>query len=241
MLMKAALNGNRPPGSHPALPLTPSELANSAKASVGAGAGAIHLHARDASGVESLEPDDVARAVAAVRAAVSKTPVGVTTGAWIVPAVDERHALVAAWGVLPDFASVNFQEEGAEELAKLLLDRRVDVEAGLCDAAAAARFTTSAVAGRCLRVLIEPQESDLATALRSVAEIESVLDRAGVPAQRLLHGTGATVWALIAEAARRGYDTRIGLEDTLVREDGTEAAGNAALVVEAQRVYAGAR
>jgi uncharacterized protein (DUF849 family) len=241
MLMKAALNGNRPPGAHPDLPVSATELAAAAADTVVAGAGALHLHARNAAGAESLEPDDVARAVAAVRAAVPKTPVGVTTGAWIVPAADERQALVAAWGVLPDFASVNFQEEGAEELAKLLLDRRVDVEAGLCDAAAAARFTASTVAERCLRVLIEPQESDLATALRTVAEIEGVLDEAGVPAPRLLHGTGATVWGLIAEAARRGYDTRIGLEDTLVREDGTEAAGNAALVVEARRLYAGAR
>jgi uncharacterized protein (DUF849 family) len=239
--MKAALNGNRAPGAHPDLPVSPAELAEAAADTVVAGAGALHLHPRNPAGAESLEPDDVARAVAAVRAVVPKTPVGVTTGAWIVPAVDERQALVAAWNVLPDFASVNFQEEGAEELAKLLLDRRVDVEAGLCDAAAAARFTTSAVAARCLRVLIEPQESDLATALRAVAEIEGVLDRAGVPAPRLLHGTGATVWALIAEAARRGYDTRIGLEDTLLREDGTQAPGNAALVVEAQRVYAGAR
>ena len=239
--MKAALNGNRAPGAHPELPCSPEELAEAAADSVVAGAGAIHLHARDSRGAESLAPDCVGRAVAAVRAAVPKTPVGVTTGAWIVPAADERQALVAAWNVLPDFASVNFHEEGAEELAKLLLDRGVDIEAGVCDAAAAARFTASAVAGRCLRVLIEPQESDLSAALRTVARIVGVLAEAGVPAPRLLHGTGATVWGLIGEAARRGYDTRIGLEDTLVREDGTEAAGNAALVVEARRLYAGAR
>jgi uncharacterized protein (DUF849 family) len=239
--MKAALNGNRAPGAHPDLPVSPEELAVAAAESVVAGAGAIHLHARNRDGAESLAPGDVARAVAAVRAAVRTTPVGVTTGAWIVPDPDERHALVKSWDVVPDFASVNFHEEGAEALAKLLQGKGAGVEAGLCDAPAAARFVGSGLAARSLRVLIEPQEAGLAAALATVAEIEATLDAAGVEAPRLLHGTGGTTWGLIAEAARRGYDTRIGLEDTLLREDATEAAGNAALVVEARRVYARAR
>ena len=241
MLMKAALNGNRAPGDHPDLPVLPAELSEAAAESVAAGAGAIHLHARNPAGAESLAPENVGGAVAAVKAAVRTIPVGVTTGAWIVSSPGERHALVAAWSVLPDFASVNFQEEGAEELARLLLDRGVGVEAGLCDAAAAGRWIETGLAKRFLRALIEPQESELAAALETVAGIEAVIDAAGVATPRLLHGTGPTVWGLIREAARRGYDTRIGLEDTLVKEDGTEAAGNAALVVEARRLYAKAR
>jgi uncharacterized protein (DUF849 family) len=237
MLMKAALNGNRPAGSHPALPLTPSEVADSANESVAAGAGAIHLHARDASGVESLAGADVARAVTAVRAKAGRVPVGVTTGAWIVSSPGERLALVAAWDVLPEFASVNFHEEGAEELAALLLDRGVGVEAGLPDARAAARWIGSELAGRCLRVLIEPQDADLPSALRTIGEIEAALDAAGVAAARLLHGTGATAWGLIEEAARRGYDTRVGLEDTLELPDGSVAVGNAELVAEGLRLY----
>jgi len=241
MLMKAALNGNRAPAAHPKLPVSAPDLAEVSGDCVVAGAGAIHLHPRDAAGAESLSPRDVARAVAAVRAAVRSTPVGVTTGAWIVPSSSERHSLVAAWDVLPDFASVNFQEEGAEALAELLKDREVGVEAGLCDAAAATRFVASGFAVQALRVLIEPQDGDLPAALRTVSEIESVLDAAGVTAPRLLHGTGATAWGLIGEAARRGYDTRIGLEDTLERTDGTLAEGNAELVAEAIRRYSGGR
>lgn len=103
--MKAALNGNRAPGAHPELPCSPEELAEAAADSVVAGAGAIHLHGRDSRGAESLAPDCVGRAVAAVRAAVRRTHVGVSTGAWIVPEPGERQALVAAWGVLPDHGS----------------------------------------------------------------------------------------------------------------------------------------
>jgi uncharacterized protein (DUF849 family) len=44
--------------------------------------------------------------------------------------------------------------------------------------------------------------------------------------RRLLHGTGATTWPLFVEAVRRGYDGRIGLEDTLLLPDGTAAADN---------------
>lgn len=239
--MKAALNGNRAHGAHPDLPVSPSELAAASDESVVAGAGAIHLHVRDAAGSESLAPEDVARALTAVRAAVRKTPVGVSTGAWIVPDPTERHALVAAWTVLPDFASVNFHEEGAKNLAALLLERGVGVEAGLRDAPAAALWIESGLAGRCVRALIEPQESNLAEALETISEIEAALDAAGVATPRLLHGTGPTVWGLIEEAGRRGYDTRIGLEDTLALADGAVADGNAALVVEARRLYARTR
>jgi uncharacterized protein (DUF849 family) len=48
-----------------------------------------------------------------------------------------------------------------------------------------------------------------------------------------LHGVGRTAWDLIDVAARRGYDTRIGLEDALTLPDGSAAKGNEELVAEA--------
>jgi len=45
----------------------------------------------------------------------------------------------------------------------------------------------------------------------------------------------AAAWAFIELAARRGcYDTRVGLEDTLVLPDGTRARDNAELVAAAR-------
>ncbi|MER6579665.1 3-keto-5-aminohexanoate cleavage protein, partial [Nonomuraea sp. NPDC001023] len=54
MFIKACLNGSRAADEHPRLPLTPAELAADAVAVRRAGAGAVHLHPRDAAGRESL-------------------------------------------------------------------------------------------------------------------------------------------------------------------------------------------
>src|SRR4051794_9893300 len=213
-MLKAALNGARPAGAHRFLPLTPEALAAAAVDSVAAGADAIHAHARGPDGRESLAPDDIGRLMLAMRLALPGTPVGVSTGAWIAASGAARQDLVADWNELPVFASVNFDEAGAASLARLLLRRGIGVEAGLSDERAARRLADSGLADQCLRVLLEPQSQDLAVALGMVDRIEAVLDSSGIRCPRLLHGTDATAWPLLDQAARRGYDARIGLEDT---------------------------
>ena len=47
---------------------------------------------------------------------------------------------------------------------------------------------------------------------------------------RLLHGLGHCAWHLVELAAKRGYDTRMGFEDTLRLPDGSLAGSNAELV-----------
>jgi uncharacterized protein (DUF849 family) len=186
---------------------------------------------------ESLYPEDVARTILAVRAAAPKAAVGVSTGAWILPHPARLQA-AAAWEVLPDFASVNFSEDGAAELARLLLARGVDVEAGLSYAADAEVFLASGLAASCIRVLIEPQEQEMARAAETVNAIEKVLETRTQEARLpplLLHGTEATAWPMLDEAIARGHDVRIGLEDTLVMPDGRMAKDNAELVTEAVR------
>src|SRR5262249_50835437 len=112
------------------------------------------------------------------------------------------------------------------------------VEAGLTLPNDARLLIESGLAGRCVRLLLEPDEPETAAALATVAAIEALLDTASSQAPRLLHGMEATTWPLLDEALRRGYDTRIGLEDTLTLPDGSLARDNAQLVAEA-RVRAG--
>ena len=46
-MIKVCSNGDRPRGSHPAVPITPDELAADAVECVRAGAAALHVHPRD--------------------------------------------------------------------------------------------------------------------------------------------------------------------------------------------------
>ncbi len=225
--VKACINGARTPDQHPALPVTPPELAAAAVAAHHAGARAVHLHPKTADGVDSLQPEVVAAAVDAVRHAAPGLPLGVTTGFWAVDDQDERLRAVQAWTVLPDFASVNWHEPGAEDLARLLLRMGLGVEAGIFHAEAAASWARSEVAPHCMRVMVElGPDGDTATADDVLGEVIA----AGSPAPVLLHGMDESCWPLLEHARSRGVQTRIGMEDTLLLPDGSPAPDNAALV-----------
>jgi uncharacterized protein (DUF849 family) len=123
MLLQACLNGSRTPGEHPALPITPQELAQDAQRVVVAGAGALHTHPRNAQGEQSLDAQDIAAALI--------VPLGVSTALWIEPDVQRRLQQIQAWTVQPDFASVNFSEPGTTELCAHFLSCNVGIEAGI--------------------------------------------------------------------------------------------------------------
>ena len=158
MLLKACLNGPTKRDAHPSVPQAPAELAADAAAVVAAGAGAVHLHPRDSSGAETLEPDSVLAAVAAVRAAIP-APVGVTTGLWAVGGdAARRMSLVARWvRTRPDFASVNLSEPRPAELAALLASLGIAVEAGIWTPDDADRLAAT-FGGEVLRILVEPHD-----------------------------------------------------------------------------------
>ncbi|MGV0852164.1 3-keto-5-aminohexanoate cleavage protein [Mycolicibacterium phlei] len=228
--VKACINGARTPDQHPALPVTPDQLAAAAMQAHEAGAQAVHMHPKTADGVDSLQPEIVDAAVAAVRHALPGLPLGVTTGYWALPDAAERLRAVQRWSVLPDFASVNWHEPGSEDLAKLLLDRGLGVEVGIFHAEAAESWARSEVARHCMRVMIELQaDEDAAVADDLLARVRA----AGSPAPILLHGLDESCWPLLRHAGLRNVQTRIGMEDTLLLPDGSTAPDNAALVAAA--------
>lgn len=233
-MLKACLNGARPGDAHPAIPLTPAQLAAEARAAVDAGADALHVHPRDEHGRESLDAAHIDAAVLAVRAAVD-VPVGVSTGAWIVEAAEDRLAAVRTWTSRPDFASVNVHEDGAAVLADALIELGIGVEAGIWTPRYATRLRDEGWADRCLRILLEPIQDDLDVALPSVEAMVAELDGVAPGVPRLLHGHDSTTWTVLQRAIDLGYDTRIGLEDSLLGPDGRPVGGNAALVEAARR------
>lgn len=237
MLLQAALNGDRGKAGHPAVPVSAEELARDAAACAAAGARAIHLHPRDAAGRERLEAEIVDDVVATVRRACG-VPVGVSTGAWIEPDLGRRLELIRAWRA-PDYASVNLSEPGAADVMEALLDAGVGIEAGVWSVEDAERLAASEAGGRVTRILVEPVDAGAAGAVAIVEDIHRALDEHGLAAPRLQHGDGEATWVLLADAVRRGLDTRIGLEDTLHEPDGERTTGNAALVRAAGRLGAG--
>ena len=225
--VKACINGARTPDQHPDLPVTPEQLAVAAVAAHEAGAKAVHMHPKTPDGKDSLEPDVVGAAVAAVREAAPGLPLGVTTGFWALPDRDARQRAVEGWTVLPDFASLNWHEPGSPELAEVLLGKGLGVEVGLFHLEAAASWAESRMAQHCMRVMIELQADE------DVAVADAMLERiaaAGSPAPVLLHGLDESCWPLLEHAGVCGVQTRIGMEDTLKLPDGTVAPDNAALV-----------
>src|SRR5215467_12925992 len=239
--MKVCLNGGRGRADHPAVPLTPAELAASAVAAVAAGATAVHLHPRRADGGESLLPSDVAAAVTAVRQACAATPVGVSTGLWITggdPAA--RRSAVATWTGLPatarpDFASVNLSEPGWADLCG---QRQ---QAGIWSLAETDQLAAAGQAIDWLRILVEITDASAGKAAVAADEILQRLDELATTAPRLLHGEGPTSWPLIAHAGMLGLPTRIGLEDTTVGPDGSTVDGNAELVRLALQIWTASR
>jgi uncharacterized protein (DUF849 family) len=231
-LVKACQNGGTTRAQHLGVPQTPGEIARDGAACVAAGAGALHFHVRDRNGKETLADDATALALRVVRSVVS-VPVGLTTAAWIVGEDAElRHRLVDGWTQLPDFVSVNVDEEGAVEIALATLEKGVGIEAGLSAVEDVGVLAESPLRDRLLRVLVEPDDEDPDEAVARAAAIDSALDDAGVAAPRLHHGFGVATWSVIDAALAMGRDVRIGLEDTQVMPHGSTPRDNAALVAE---------
>jgi uncharacterized protein (DUF849 family) len=237
-MLQACLNGGRDRAFHPATPLSPEELAADSKAVVEAGAQQLHIHVRDAAGKESLHPDDVARALEAVRASVPGIPVGLSTGWWIPPKGRARQQHIREWRILPDYVSINLIEEDSAEVIDLVLEKGIGVEAGLWSATDAEKFLAHPNAAKCLRVLIELNEQELPAAEQALRDIRKILDRGELRLPRLLHGLDRTVWPLYRETLRLGVDARIGLEDGKHLPSGDIAESNAALIRAARALAA---
>jgi uncharacterized protein (DUF849 family) len=229
--VQVCLNGVRGAADGWMVPVSPGAMADAVVEAVAAGATDVHLHPKSPCGHDTLSLRVLAVTLDAIRARVS-VPVGVTTGAWAEPDPAARVERVRGWTVLPDHASVNWHEPGAEEVAAALLDRGVGVEAGIWSGTdGAARFAVSPLRAQVLRVLAEVTDPDADTAETTARALLADLGTGhGRPV--LLHGEDGGAWPVLRLAGRLGLATRIGLEDTLLLPDGERAMSNAQLVAE---------
>ena len=236
-MLQVTPNGPWGKDVHPELPVSLDELAVELAQCFRAGATGVHLHVRDESDAETLRPEVVNATCRRVREVAAEVGVpveiGLTTGDWIEPDLAARTAMIRDWeGV--DCATVNVSEGGFEQVMAAMLEVGIGVDAGLWVAADLDHLRESGLLQSVQRISIEldPEEpwfpsggpADIAR------RVNDDLDAAGPVCPRLTHGSGDWTWPLVADAFRRGHDTRVGFEDSVLLPDGSTARGNSQLV-----------
>lgn len=225
IMLQVTPNGPWGKDVHPNMPVSANELVADLRACFRAGATGVHLHVRDESGGETLDPTVVNETCRRGRAAGIEmgvpVEIGLTTGAWIVPDLASRIAMIREWeGV--DCATVNLSEEGFEEVMSAMLDVGVGIDVGLWAPIELDRLARSGLLPRAQRVSIEldPGEPYFLTGEPAdlAQQVNDMLDDAG------------STCPLVRDAFRRGHDTRVGFEDSVLLPDGTTAENNAQLV-----------
>ncbi|WP_422367933.1 3-keto-5-aminohexanoate cleavage protein [Pelagibius sp.] len=249
LILAVAPNGARKTKrDHPALPITASEIADTAADALAAGAAMIHLHVRDGEEKHSLDADAYREAIAAVRERVGDDlVVQVTSEAVGVYSAEQQMAMVrdvepeavslAVREILPDAES----EPAAARFLAWLAGAGIMPQYILYDSDDVARFAALRASG-----VVPPgpafllfvlgryspgqrsQPSDLLAFLAARAAAPNLRDLPWA-----LCAFGALETACVATAAALGGHARVGFENNLMLPSGVQAPDNAALVAAA--------
>jgi uncharacterized protein (DUF849 family) len=236
-VLQVTPNGSWGREAHPNLPVSLEELLKELEACFRAGATGVHLHPRDGSGAETLQPaivNETCRRVREVAAAVGvPIEIGLTTGEWIEPQLTSRIAMIREWENV-DCATVNLSERGFEAVMAAMADSGIGIDAGLWAPVELDRLLQSGLLPSVQRISIELDSGEpyflQGPAIDVAQKMNDALDSAGSSCPRLTHGMGDWTWPLVEDAFRRGHDTRVGFEDSVLLPDGTTASSNAELV-----------
>ena len=244
VVILAAPNGaRRSRQDHPALPITPEELAENAVALCDAGVAVLHLHVRDDSARHTLDPEKYRAALAAIRDCVGNDLVlQVTTEAVGIYDAAEQMAVVRE--LRPEAVSLALKELCPEPAAEAefavfcrwMHDAGVWPQYILYSAEDVERFDAMRSSG----IIVDEAPFALfvlGNYANSVAGTPTDLDK-------LLDATdpaafpwavccfGANEHAVMRAALAKGGHVRIGFENNLVMADGSPARDNAALIRE---------
>lgn len=247
LILTVAPNGARKgKEDHPALPITPEELAETAAACQTAGAAMIHCHVRDAEGAHSLDPGRYREAFAAIRAAVGEAMIlqATSEAAGRYGPAEQRAAMralapealsLAIRELLPD-GDAEAREEGVRFLAETA-ERGALIQYILYDAADVARFRALQGAGA-----IPEAAPQVLFVLGRYAAGQRSTPAALPPFLEAADGAAIGGWSVCAfgpleaacglTAAGLGGHVRIGFENNSLMADGRPARDNAALVTQ---------
>jgi uncharacterized protein (DUF849 family) len=240
LILTVAPNGAyKQRGDHAALPLTPDELARTARQCLDAGAAMLHLHVRDAQGRHSLDVDAYRAALAAVHAAVGDEMVlQVTSEAAKVYAAPEQIAMVRA--LRPEAVSIGLREidqpaigdDGLHALFTELARERTMTQVILYDVADLRRWQqlrAQGVIGAAPWHLLFVLGRYSTTQTSDPLDLLPFLQAHGGPEPWAVCAFGAAENACVAAAACFGGHARVGFENNLRLRDGQLARDNAQL------------
>ena len=237
-LMVAPNGARRTKSDHPAIPMTLSEIVETARACYAEGADGLHLHLRDAAGRHLLDSGHYREALSELRMAVPEMAVQVTTeAAGLYSASHQRQVALDAGAELVSVAPREMRRNTADATAKAFY--------GACAARGIA----------VQHILYAPEDFDLLVRLLPDALLEApglqlifVLgryshDQDSAPAdllpflQRMQRLELSADWAVcafgrgetacLASAHRRGGKLRVGFENSFWNDDGSIAEDNA--------------
>jgi 3-keto-5-aminohexanoate cleavage enzyme len=242
VVVAVAPNGGRKTkADHPALPLTPDELARAAAECLERGASMIHLHVRDAEGRHILDADAYRAAIARISEEVGdRLVVQITSESLGRYSPDEQKAVVletnpeAASLALREFAREEADEAGFGEFLGRLKQMRIWPQIILYSADEAARLGAMRERGLIpfgsLAVLYVLGRFTL---LRAAAPSD-ILPFLAPDMPRFeswsVCAFGRREAACVTAAALIGGHARVGFENNLFLPDGARAASNAELV-----------
>lgn len=244
VLVTVAPNGAyKQAADHPALPVTPQGLADTARRCLDAGAAMLHMHIRQLDGRHSLDVEGYREALRVVHAAVGDEMIlQVTSEAARVYRAPEQIAMVRA--LRPEAISVGLREIDQPEIGDAgladffgwLARERVMTQVILYDVADLQRWQALQRAG----VVPDAPWSLLFVLGRYTAgqtseprDLLPFVQAHTGPEPWAMCAFGAGEQACAATATALGGHVRVGFENNLLLADGTLAPDNAALVRQA--------
>ncbi len=228
---------------HPAVPITPSALAATAKACLDAGAAMLHMHIRDAQGRHSLDVEGYREAQRVVRNAVGDAMViQITSEAAGVYRAPAQIAMVQA--LQPEAVSVGLREIDQPEIGEAglqqffagLVAQHTMVQVILYDVADLRRWQALRASGVIpdapwfLLFVLGRYSAGQTSSPRDLLPFLGAHD-GGEP--WAVCAFGATENTCITAATLFGGHARVGFENNLLCKDGSTAPDNAALVRQA--------
>ncbi|MBX6318360.1 3-keto-5-aminohexanoate cleavage protein [Pigmentiphaga sp.] len=249
LILTVAPNGAyKKTSDHPAVPVTPGQLAETAKQCLDAGAAMLHMHVRKADQSHSLEPDTYLAATRAVRQAVgNELVIQITTEAAGVYAPDEQVAAVMA--VKPEAVSVGLREIAlgpqadarVQSLFSWLARERVMTQVILYDVGDVERwmnYRRRGVVPDAPWFILFVLGRYSAGQVSSPTDLLPFLEAYDHAYPWAMCAFGRHEHACAAAAAALGGHVRVGFENNLYLRDGSTAPDNAALVRQVAEVAA---